>query len=347
MSRTHSSGRLRVAAAVLLALAVLVPAVAVTAGAPPPRSVCEPCHEDLERAAERHGIGIDVTGSTATMQVHENGSATWTVTSHYVPSAYDGDPDAERRNASALATDPALRRDVASRAVGSYYDPDTDRLRSVAANESAVRFTFHERDVARATPGGVLIVDAFHTGGSGTGWYVDVTRLRIVGPDGTVIANGAADAVGDDIATDDDGTLSIAGDLKDPPAFDRNDVYVAFAQPGPAAGLLARAGAALATLPIALEVFPLVHLPGLAVLLALLGLARWRRGGEGGPDRGRARRWTVASVGGYLAVTLLVQPPTAAPGMFFFVLTALFVLFGLAIGLVNWFAYGRLGAAPG
>ncbi len=333
------------AAAVLLALAVLAPAV--TAGAPPPRSVCEPCHEDLERGAEQHGIGIDITGSTATMQVHENGTATWTVTSHYVPGAYDGDPDAERRNVSALATDPELRRDVASRAVGSYYDPDTDRLRSVAANDSAIRFTFRERDVARETPGGVLIVDAFHTGGSGTGWYVDVTRLRIVGPDGTVIANGAADAVGDATATAANGTLTLAGDVEDPPAFDRNDVYVAFAKPGPAAGVLAEAGIALATLPIALKVFPVVHLPGLAVLLALLGLARWRRGGEAGPDRGRARRWTVASVGGYLAVTLLVRPPTASPGMFFFVLTALFVLFGLAIGLVNWFAYGRLGATPG
>jgi hypothetical protein len=329
-------------AAALLALTVLVPAVAVTAGAPPPRSVCEPCHEDLERGAERSGIGIDVTRSVATMQVHENGSATWTVTSHYVPGAHDGDPDIERRNASALATDPELRRDVVSRAVGGYYDPDADRLRSVEANDSAIRFSFREHDIARETPGGVLIVDAFHTGGHGTGWYVDVTRIRIVGPDGTVIVNGAADAAGDDIATAANGTLTLAGDVEDPPAFDRNDVYVAFAQPGPAAGPLAQAGVAIATLPIALEVFPLVHLPGLAVLLIFLGLARWRRGGEGGPDR----RWTVASIGGYLAVTLLVRPPTAAPGMFFFVLTALFVLFGLVIGLANWFAYGRTEATP-
>lgn len=338
MHRTPPSRPLRVAA-FFLALAVIAPAVAVTAGAPPPRSVCEPCHEDLERGAEQHGIAIDVTGSVATMRVHANGSATWTVVSRYEPGEYDGDPDLERRNASALADDPGLRRDVALRAIGEYHGPnaDPDRLNSVRANESAISFGFRERDVARKTPGGVVLVDSFHTAGTGTAWYVDVTRLRIVGPDGTVIANDAAGAIGDDVATAENGTLSVSGDVEDPPAFDRTDVYVAFARPGPAAGTLAAAGIVIAVLPIAIEAFTLIHLPGLAVLVAVLALVHWRRGRR---EAALDRRWSAASVAAYLAVTFLVAPPIATPGMFLFVFTVMFVLFGLAIGIGNWIAYG-------
>ncbi len=344
-------GRWSGVATILLVLAILVPAVAVTTGSPPPVSVCEPCNENLEISAEQHGIGLDVTRSTATMRVHENGSATWTITSHYEPRPYDADADVERRNISALATDPVLRRNVALHAIDVYDGADPGRLRSVRANDTAMSFLFRENDIARKTPGGVLVVDTFHTGGHGTGWIVDVTRLRIVGPDGTVIANNAAGAIGGDIATDDDGTLTLSGNVgagyPNPsyrPAFS-NDVYVAFAQPGPAAGPLTDVGVAIATLPLAIEMSLNVHLLGLVVLLSLLGLARRRRGKDG-PDRRITRRWAAASVAVYLVVTLLIRPPNTSPGLYSFVLTTLFVVFGIVIGLANWFAYDRVEEAP-
>ena len=59
----------------VVALSVFGP----SAAAPPPRPLCDACGDAFERTAEAHGVVLTVERSTATVAVHENGSATWVV----------------------------------------------------------------------------------------------------------------------------------------------------------------------------------------------------------------------------------------------------------------------------
>jgi hypothetical protein len=346
MTRNRSSGSLIVIAIVVLAAVSVT--VSPTPAHAPPRSVCEPCHDDLEYAAGEVGVAIDVTESTARMRVHRNGSATWTVTSRYEAAGSVGYSDAPERNASALVRNRDLLREVTLRAIDEQYgpNPDTDRLRSVRANASAITFTFRESGVASETPGGVVLLDRYHRSGRGDGWHVDVDRLRIIGPERSVVANDATDAIGSDIADAENRTLTIEGDTEEPPSFQRDEVYVAFTDPGPAAEIISATGIALATLPTVVRAFSLTHLPGLVVLLALLGMLYWLRAGSGGaPSRRRARRWAVGSVAVYVAGTVLLFPPVTVSGMFLVFGTIFLVIVGLAIAVANWVAY-RVSGAP-
>ncbi|WP_336002974.1 hypothetical protein [Halorientalis halophila] len=340
------------ACSLLLALALL--AVVPATAAPPPESVCRPCQEGLEWSAHRHGVALDVTDSTADVRVHSNGSATWTVTSRFedrVPERYGGeaaetDRNESFRDPSALATDRRLRRTIA-REMADAADDNSDeeiRLRSLSANKSVITVVFREPTVGRETPAGVLLVDEFHTDGRGNGWYVDVDRLRIVGPPNTTLANDVESAVGS-AGTVEGRTLTLTGNATDPPSLPEEDFYLAFAPSGGWAGPLATLAIASVTVPRFLGRFLATQAPGAVVLALSLGAVVWLRRNRGERlDRRSLLLWLGAATALYLLVTLSLLPPVDRfQGLSFGpILTGIRLGIALAAGVGAWFGYALL-----
>lgn len=63
-----------------------VAAVIPVGAAPPPRPLCDACGDSFETTADAHGVAVTVEGSTATVTVRTNGSATWVVHNHLASS---------------------------------------------------------------------------------------------------------------------------------------------------------------------------------------------------------------------------------------------------------------------
>jgi len=337
----------------LIALALALLFVVGTAGvlaAPPPQSVCGPCNDGLVESAREHALPLNVTSSTAAARVHPNGSATWTVTSRLeTDDSPDRDaypPNATLRDLRALRTNETLRRAVVRGAVRDsreYLDPDRPdaTVRSVTLTNGTLQFTFFEPDVASDRPGGVLLFDEYHTRGLGSGWYVDVNTLEIVGPKNTTAANGVRGAFGTDVAAVDGNRVVLDGDPADPPRTARDDIYVAFVPAGDAAGLRAAVGIAFATLPTVVDTFTSLHLPGLLVLLAGLGGIHVLRHRRERVSAGRRATlcWFALSLLGYLVLTLVLVPPLYPYPMFGVVVTGFLVGIALVVATISWFLY--------
>lgn len=351
MSRRLPSRWRLAATATLLVLLVLGTTSAVAA--PPPQSVCGPCNDGLVQAAREHNLPLRITESTARVRVHPNGSATWTVTSRFAadedpdPNAYP--PNATLRSPDEIRTNATLRGAIVREAVDDsrdYLEPDRRdaTVRSARVDNQTLRMAFHEPDVARETPGGVLLVDEYHTRGLGSGWYVDVDRMTLVGPPGTGISNDVESAIGADVATVDGNRLILEGDPSEPPSFERDDVYVAFAEPGPAAGLLAQFGMGIAALPTVVGSFTSVHLPGLVVLLVGLGLIHLVRRRWNGYEIGGRRSllaWIGLALVLYLLPILAFLPPIYPYPMVSQLLAAFLVGYALLVAAGSWLLYPR------
>jgi hypothetical protein len=334
-------------------LALLVLGSTSAVAAPPPQSVCGPCNDGLVKAARDHNLPLRVTESTATVRVHGNGSATWTVTSRFVadqdPDRNAYPPNATLRSPGEIETNATLRGALVREAVDDsrdYLEPDRRdaTVRSARVDNQTLHLTFHEPDIARETPGGVLLVDEYHTRGLGSGWYVDVDRMTLVGPPGTTIANDVESAIGGKVATVEGNRLVLTGDPTDPPAFDRDDVYIAFATPGPTAGLLARVGMALAAVPTVVGSFTNVHLPGLVVLLVGLGLTylvRRLRGRHEIGGRKALLAWVGLALALYLLPMLAFLPPIDPYPMVSQLLAVILVGYALLVAAGSWLLYPR------
>jgi hypothetical protein len=325
-----------------LAAGLLVLAVGLAVGAtaaPPPQSVCGPCHGGLEAAGAEYNLPLDVTHSTATMQVHRNGSATWHVASRL----------RNESNSARLRQNAALRWRVAVAAVDASRDyleparPDAS-VQSVWANDSALTFTFREPDVARTLVGGSVLVDEFQRYGAGSGWYVDVDRLRIVGPPGTTVSNDPLPAIGRDIGAVDGRSVTIRGEIGAQPSLASEDPVLAFAAPGYAGGLLTTLGLAIVAAGRMVDGFLLVHLPGLVLLGVLLAaIYRYRGGGDAALDRSTATSWVGIPVTLYLFVTIALYPPAPPRSGWALVLTLGFGVLAVLLAIASWFSYSLLG----
>ncbi|SEO44541.1 hypothetical protein SAMN04487948_102449 [Halogranum amylolyticum] len=153
----------------VVASAAVVPALA----APPPRPLCDGCGDSFAEAAAERGVDVTVQHSTATVRVHENGSATWVVRNRLADDA----------GADRLRSDAGLRTAVADRAMWN-----TDLL-STAATDDGVVARYRDDDFAERTPGGALRSDAFTESYSlrnlaGLG----ADELTVVAPDGMHVA---------------------------------------------------------------------------------------------------------------------------------------------------------------
>jgi hypothetical protein len=162
--------------AAVVAAALVAPALAGSATASPrPVAVCEPCDRGFVDAARGHGVDVRVERSTATMRVHRNGTATWTVENRL------------SANASAFRENATLRRSVAREAVAVH----DARLLSTAVDGDRVRLRYRTPDAATEAPGGVLRVDYFRDD-PGLRVYTDLgaDRLTLVAPEGMVVERG-------------------------------------------------------------------------------------------------------------------------------------------------------------
>jgi len=269
-------------AALLIALlltAGLLTAVTPAGASPQPDPVCGACGSSFEDVAEEQGAAINVTHSTAAVQIHANGSATWVVTNRVNESA-----------ASRLSENSALLDRIARGAAAEgwglphVYDEGEVTLQSVSVDGRTVRIQFRDPDAGKRHVG-VLVVDYLHSEGVRGGWILNADRFTLHGPSGTVVVNdpGAgidreytpANAVPE--VTDRTVTWRGSATTAYESAF-YDDVYVAYGDPG-TSSLRVDAAVASATAPIWLDNVQAFVLPALVLYgLLLAGLtagARW------------------------------------------------------------------------
>jgi hypothetical protein len=327
----------------------------IAAGAPPPQSVCGPCNDGLVDEARMHNLPLNVTSSTAAVEVHPNGSATWTVTSRLAtnrrPDRNAYAPNATLRNVSALRTNETLRRSIVREAVDDsrdYLEPDRPdaTLRSMDLSNSTLRFTFFEPDVARQRPGSVLLFEEYHTGGLGSGWYVDVNTVEIVGPPNTTVGNDVTAAFGSDIAAVDGNRVILDGDPAEPPTVAQDDLYIAFVSLGDGPGLRSWLAILLVTMPTVLATFTSLHLPGLIVLLFGLAVVHVRRIQREEALAGTAPAlllWVAGAIAAYLAIGFTIFPPIYPHPMLNTILATSLLVYALLVAGGSWVLYPVFG----
>lgn len=217
---------------VLLLVAVLaVPAAA----SPQPTPVCQLCGSAFENAAGEAGADATVTNSTVLVQVHDDGSATWTVRNRLA-------------DATPFREDSALLNRTARRLIdGQYGHPEGGTLVSARTDGDVVVLTVRDDDAATRRAG-LLVVDYLHDEGYEPWYHVNADRFTIRGPADTVVTNtpdsGTVD--GRSVAWDGNtgGELYESADLEGSP-------YVVFGPDDTTATQIRTAAAvALATAPI-------------------------------------------------------------------------------------------------
>jgi hypothetical protein len=235
------------AAGLLAVLAVLTAAGAVAS--PQPDPVCRACGSSFEQVADDRGYDVTVVNSTATVRVHENGSATWTATNRLA----GGDADA--------LAEPDAAESVAHAAVNEgwglphVYEEGSLTVESVAVEGRSVTVEFTDSD-AGARRLGTLVVDYFHSDGVRGGWTLNVDEFALVGPPTATVPNDPAGSIdesyssGDVTAAVDGGRLTLRGSLDGGrgPMFSE-DLYVVYGDSGTADWRVTGA-TALSTAPI-------------------------------------------------------------------------------------------------
>ncbi|QLH80526.1 hypothetical protein [Halosimplex pelagicum] len=221
-----------VAIGLLVVLAVLTAAGAVAS--PQPDPVCRACGGSFADAAADRGYDVTVTNSTATVRIHENGSATWTVTNRLNGTGADAlaEPDAAESVARATVSE--------GHGLPHVYEEGSLTVESVSVEGRSITVEFTDPDAATRRLG-TLVVDYFHSDGVQGGWILDVDEFTLVGPPGSTVLNDPAAAVdtelstGDVTATVDGGRVTWRGSLDEEygPVF-YDDLYVVYGDSGTA-----------------------------------------------------------------------------------------------------------------
>lgn len=185
MPSMRQSVVLSVAVATLVLAGLAVPALA----SPAPVSACPPCSNGFISSAADHGLETEVQHSEATVRIHENGSATWTV--RVVPT-----------NESALnrlAENESLAVAVAGDSFGVRYgDGIQHELLSADVADGAFVMEYRTIDVVERGPFGSQILTYFRDS-PGAYIYTDLgaDELTVVAPAGTTVARGFGELSGD------------------------------------------------------------------------------------------------------------------------------------------------------
>jgi len=175
-------------AAVLFLIAP--PAAAST----PPEPICGACGSSFETAASQEGVAVNVTHSTASVQIHPNGSATWQVTNRLQNSTGN------------LSESPDTLTRIGQQAASSEGLPQTEEpvvFQSATIENQTVQLAFRDPD-AGTRHFGLLVVDYLHSGGSSGGWILNVDRLSMSGPAETAVLNDPRSIINDEYATTDE-----------------------------------------------------------------------------------------------------------------------------------------------
>lgn len=258
----------------LLVLAVLA-LTAVGAASPQPEATCGSCGMVFERVAEDRGLDVNVTRSEATIRVHENESATWTVTNTL--AANGSRPTETELTATARAT--------VTDGWGVPHSRDgTVTVTDVRVDNRTVVLRFRDADGAQRRAG-LLVVDYFQTAHRG-GWRMTADTIRVVGPAGTTAVNDPDTPSGTGVSLETGRALTLGGDA-DHPGWFSDDLYVVFGD-DPAQWRVG-AAVALATAPIWVDNVTSYVLPGLVgyalLLVVVTTLTRSLGTTDRSPDR--------------------------------------------------------------
>lgn len=268
----------------LLGVALAAPAVA----SPRPIEVCSPCDRGFTSAAQAHDYDVQIERSTATMRVHRNGSATWTV---------------ENRLDDATAFENAsLRQSVAQEAIRAH----DARLLSTSVDGDRVRLRYRTPNVATEAAGGVLRVTYFRDDpGAMIRSGLGADRLTVVAPDGMVVGHPLPGA---DVS-DDDRRMTVT-----PFEGGGDGPFVTFVpEDDPLGPLWSLVAVVLPLAPIVgRNLLFLVTIPTL-VFAGGVGAVSWAAGAAGlDPSAAHPGRRALAVVA--LGIVALVHP--LAPGLF-------------------------------
>ena len=321
----------------LFVIAVLCLTAAPAVGGPTPNPVCGACGSSFEDAASDNGVIVNVTASTAAIQIHPNGSATWTVTNRLNQSAAVLSSGSEPL--SQISREAATSRGVANR------DGTAVTFQSATIKNETVRIRFHDPD-AGSRHLGVLVVDYFHSAGVRGGWILNADPISISGPDETVVGNDPHGVINDEYATDTElptvtgNTVQWANTSTDgQQAVFSEDLYLAFSEPT-TSSLQVAAAVTAASLPIWLgniwnAVLPAAFVYGL-LLTGVAAVARRAADSAFAVDRLSA---AVVGVGGVLLGLVVVSAVPAT-------LVGVGVIY-LIVGVAAWRRPGILGSTRG
>jgi hypothetical protein len=284
--------------ALLITTSLLLTAVAPAVASPQPDPVCGACGSSFEDIAEKQGVAVNVTHSSATVQIHANGSATWLVTNRLNESA------ATRLSENSALLD-RVARGAATEGWGlpHVYNDGEVTFQSASIDGRTVRIRFRDPDAGKRHLG-VLVVDYLHSEGVRGGWILNADRFTLVGPSEAVVVNDPevtidreytpANAVPE--VMDGNVTWSGSATTEYESAF-YDDVYVVYGATD-TSSLRVDAAVASATAPIWLDnvqafVLPALVLYGL-LLAGVTASARWAT--DSSIDADRAAK-LVAGVG--------------------------------------------------
>ena len=265
--------------ALLITISLLLTAVVPAVASPQPDPVCGTCGSSFEQSAEQQGLAVNVTHSTATVQIHANGSATWIATNRVNESA-----------ATRLSENPALLEQIARGAategwgLPNVYDNGEVTFQSASIDGRTVTIQFRDPDAGERHLG-VLVVDYLHSDGVRGGWILNADQFTLVGPSETVVVNDPRATINDQYISSKDLPQVAGGNVTwrgsgtneyDVAFYD--DVYLVFGE-AETSSLRVDAAVASATAPIWFDNIQAFVLPALVVYGVLLAgvavSARW------------------------------------------------------------------------
>ncbi|MFD1588116.1 hypothetical protein ACFR9U_14120 [Halorientalis brevis] len=253
----------------LVTFVFLLGAAPAVLASPQPDPVCGACGSSFEEIADEEAIQLNVTQSTATITVHENGSATWVVRNRLAAA-----------NATRLADHPDRVESLGQRAAADgwglphVYEEGTVTFQGAHLANRTLTIRFRDPD-AGTRHLGILVVDYLHSDGIRGGWLSTADRFTIVGPPGTAVVNNPQAPFEGEYSepeskpTVENRTVTWPGATGDDRWGFYEDVYVAFSDPSTHA-YHADAALALATAPIWLDNVMAFVLPAAAVYAGLL-----------------------------------------------------------------------------
>lgn len=142
-------------------------------------NVCSTC--GVAGAADEDDLNVSKTQATMTIQVHDDGSA-------HVRSevALEG-PDLGRMQSNRTLTNRLVRNALQTHGLT---DANSSENLSASFDEDTLIVEYDVPEFGNRYPGGVVVVDDFsRQPSSRIGWEVRADRVRVVGPEGSVVAN--------------------------------------------------------------------------------------------------------------------------------------------------------------
>lgn len=149
---------------------------------PPPVYVCGLCGGALADFADATGSPEDlrVERSTAIVHILDDGSGTWRVTNRLVNESA----------AAYLRGNPAALNRLVERGIEFSTVEGPPRNVSAAIDGTTMTVRFEDPNAASRLPGGVLVVEYFHTGGYDLYPVFTANQFTILGPEGTTATRG-------------------------------------------------------------------------------------------------------------------------------------------------------------